>query len=434
MLPVAATPIPDGAVAFVDGVIVACGPADDVIRRYPDIPKRDLGDALVSPGFVDAHCHLEWSLLDGLLPPGPFARWLGEMLPIRGRYPPGANVVAARLGALRCLEHGTTTLVDSGPTGAGAAAMDEAGLRGVAALEVVGREAGPAAQQVAARTAARLEELEAEVGDRIAVGIAPHAPYSVGPELWAALSAHPGIGPRVMTSHVAESTAEAELLADGTGPMAELFSTVGIQPGRWDTDAQSTPVARLRAHGALDALNVAAHCVQLGPGDEAMLAKSGVAVAHCPRSNRFLECGVAPVRALGSAGVTVALGSDSPASGGLYDIRAETRAAADVAASTDNSASVWSELHEMATRAGASALGLPDTGQLVAGAAADLVAIRPPDGASCDADPARAILGAAGKVIRVAVAGETLLDESGPAQLDASSVVAAANRARAALC
>ena len=149
VLPVASEPIRDGAVAFDDGLIVACGPAQELAHHYRDFLARDLGDALVSPGFVDTHCHLEWSLLEGLLPQGPFAQWLRQMLPIRGRYPDGANTSAARLGALRCLENGTTTLADSGPTGAGADAIASAGLRGIVALEVVGRQTGRDAERVA---------------------------------------------------------------------------------------------------------------------------------------------------------------------------------------------------------------------------------------------------------------------------------------------
>ena len=84
----------------------------------------------------------------------------------------------------------------------------------------------------------------------------------------------------------------------------------------------------LAAAGALRAGLVAAHCVRLGDGDPALLAAAGVGVAHCPRSNEYLHCGRAPLPALREAGVPVGLGTDSPASGGDYDVRAEARACA----------------------------------------------------------------------------------------------------------
>ncbi len=433
MLPVTADPIRDGAVAFRDGTIVACGPAEDVARAHRDIPQVDLGDAVICPGFVDCHCHLEWSLLGGLLRAGAFTDWLAQMLPIRGRYGDDTHTIAAQLGALRCLEHGTTTVADSGPTGAGVGALHEAGLRGVVALEVVGREVGPDATASAERTAERLAELERASNERVSIGLAPHAPYSVGPGLWEALAADATAAGRWWTSHVAESAAEVRLLDDGSGPMAELFDSAGIEPGRWSAPPGSSPVARLDAHGALDQLDLAAHGVQLATGDAATLADHDVAVAHCPRSNAFLECGAAPLRTLADAGVVVGLGSDSPASGGAYDIRAEARAARAGATADSSSPPSWDQLLEMATHAGARALGLTDVGALEVGAAADLVAIEPPGDSRTDADPARSLFDADAPVVRVAVAGRTLLERSGPVALDACSIVSEADRERAGL-
>ena len=77
--------------------IVAVGPADDLVARWPDAPVEDLGEAVVVPGFVDAHCHLEWSLLDGVLEPGTFGAWLGRMLEARTRMTPADHRLAARV-------------------------------------------------------------------------------------------------------------------------------------------------------------------------------------------------------------------------------------------------------------------------------------------------------------------------------------------------
>ncbi len=78
VLPVAAAPIRDGAVLVRGGEIAAVGPAADVLANSPGVPVRDLGRSILCPGLVDAHCHLEWSLLDGILPPAEFAEWLGR--------------------------------------------------------------------------------------------------------------------------------------------------------------------------------------------------------------------------------------------------------------------------------------------------------------------------------------------------------------------
>jgi cytosine/adenosine deaminase-related metal-dependent hydrolase len=64
--------VPEGAVAWAGDRIVDVGPAAVLAARFRDAPTEDLEDAILVPGFVDAHCHLEWSLLDGVLPPAGF--------------------------------------------------------------------------------------------------------------------------------------------------------------------------------------------------------------------------------------------------------------------------------------------------------------------------------------------------------------------------
>ncbi len=308
-----------------DGAIAAVGPAPALIARAPGVPVRDLGPAILAPGLVDAHCHLEWSVLDGLLGPDEFARWLGRLLPMRMLMTADDHLSAARLGALRALEAGTTTLCDSGPTGSGAAAMAEAGLRGVVHLEAFGRETGAAAEAAADALVARAAALDERVGPRARVGISPHAPYSVGPEYWRALLDRAGAG-RPWATHLAESAAEERVIASGDGPLGDLFALGGLEPGRWPGPAGAGVVDRAERAGVLRPGLVAAHCVRLAPDDPGRLAGAGVAVAHCPRSNAHLRCGRAPLDALRRAGVAVGLGTDSPASGGDYDLRAEARA------------------------------------------------------------------------------------------------------------
>ena len=81
ILTVAGEPHRDGALVVRDGRVAQVGPAEAVLRDNPGLPVEDRGDEIIVPGFVDAHCHLEWSVLDGLLPPAGFAEWLGRLLP-----------------------------------------------------------------------------------------------------------------------------------------------------------------------------------------------------------------------------------------------------------------------------------------------------------------------------------------------------------------
>ena len=430
VLPVTAAPIRDGAVLVRDGEIAAVGPAAALTAAAPDAPVRDLGARILSPGLVDAHCHLEWSLLDGLLPPAEFARWLGRLLPMRGALTPDDHETAARFGALRALAAGTTTVCDSGPTGAGAGALAESGLRGLVHLEAFGRETGDAALAAADALAGRAAELDARVGPRGRVGISPHAPYTVGPEYWRALLARAGDGDRPWATHLAESAAEERVIAAGDGPLGELFAAGGLEPGRWPGPAEAGPVARADLAGVLRPGLVAAHCVRLGPGDPARLAGAGVAVAHCPRSNVHLRCGRAPLEELQEAGVPVGLGTDSPASGGDYDLRAEARACRRAHAPVRELGDAT--LLRLITADAARAIGMAEmVGSLAPGRRADLLAVAP---AGSEGAPERLFLDARSTVEVVAIDGEVAFERGVATGLDAARVRARAAEVRQRLC
>lgn len=423
-MPVAGPPVPEGAVACAGDRIVDAGPATALAERFPGATVDDLGDAILVPGLVDAHCHLEWSLLEGLLPPAGFGAWLGRFLPLRARIPLDDHRIAARHGALRALRAGTTTLADSGPTGSGAAAMAEVGLRGAVHLEAFGTPEGERARRAAAAVGRRVAALDAEAGPGVGVGLSPHAPYTVGPAFWRALDAEPAFAGRPWATHLAESEDEDRLVARGEGPLAETFAAAGFAPGRWDgADGEST-VARVARAGALREGLVAAHCVRLADADPATLRSAGVGVAHCPRSNEYLLTGRAPLAAMRAAGLAVGLGTDSPASGGDYDVRAEARACARLHGGT----MAAEELLRMATLGGAQALGLDgEVGSLAPGKRADLVALRP---AAPVHDPAAAAMAADTIVDLVVASGEVVVSGGRALVADADGIDARAREAR----
>jgi 5-methylthioadenosine/S-adenosylhomocysteine deaminase len=342
---------------------------------------------------------------------------------------PDDHAAAALLGALRCMEHGTTTVADSGPTGAGAAALRAAGLRGIVHVEAFGRLHGAEARNAASGIARRVLDLDEEAGPLVRVGVSPHAPYTVGPAFWTALAADPDLGRRPWATHLAESPDESRLLAAGDGPLADLFAARGATPGRWPGDGG--PVARLHDGGGLRPGLIAAHCVQLDPDDPVRLRDAGVAVAHCPVSNRRLDCGRFPIELLRGSGVPVGLGTDSPASGGDYDIRAEARACGEAHRGVAPLGS--DDLLALATLGGAEALGLADAiGTIEPGKRADLVAVMPPSGLDLT-DPCAAALHADGGVALVMVDGVTVLEAGTPVALDWATILARAVEARARL-
>jgi cytosine/adenosine deaminase-related metal-dependent hydrolase len=355
-VPVQGRPIPDGAIAIEDGRIAAVGPAAELGEG------ERFDDAVILPGFVNAHTHLEYAVYAGFGDGLAFDEWLFVHVERKARIGWEEYVAIAMAGAADCLRSGVTTIGDASFSGAAAVACDEIGLRGIVYLEVFGQ----GIDQLSTRFEPHRERIAGHLSERVRLGVSPHAPYSCSHDLYAAC-AELGL-PQV--THLAESDAEQEWLGSGSGtwePFRELWELtppIGM-----------TAIRHLAAEGLLRQGVVAAHCVKVDEEEIALLAEHGVAVVHCPRSNAILGCGIAPVSELLAAGVTVGLGTDSPASTPSFDFFDELRTAVYVARIRAKRADALtsSQALELATLGSARALGLEDeVGSFALGKRADL--------------------------------------------------------------
>jgi cytosine/adenosine deaminase-related metal-dependent hydrolase len=358
VVPVEGDPVLSGGVAVEDEHVVAVGPAEEL-----DGKRRRFPDAVIVPGLVNAHSHLEYAVYAGFGDGFSFPPWIALHVTRKRRLLDGDAVAIARLGAAECLRTGITTLADASFTGAAAPACADLGLRAIVHLEVFGDDRDAALE----RFATLRETVAGALSDRVRLGISPHAPYSTSGDVYAACA---GLGLPLAT-HLAESEAEQEWLLHGTGAMAEAKG-VPIAPAR------ETGVRLLAGRDLLGPDVLAAHCVYVDAEEIALLAEHDVAVAHCPRSNAILGCGAAPLAELLAAGVRVGLGTDSPASTPSFDLFEEMRAAvytARVRARRPDALSANAAL-ELATLGSARALGLDDEiGSLAAGKRADLTVV-----------------------------------------------------------
>jgi cytosine/adenosine deaminase-related metal-dependent hydrolase len=314
LLPITDPPIREGVVAVSAGRVVWVGRSGD--PGLPDGPLHRLGDGVLLPGLVNAHCHLELSHLAAAgLPSGTgFVPWVEAVVASRGRHS-DAEIAAAASAAIRALEaSGTAAIGDVSNTLAHLGRLAASSLHAVVFLELLAWDP--------ARAAATLAWAESLVQDRqqalrpgLELRLAAHAPHSVSPELMRLMVAKGG--PAAI--HLAESPDEALFLAEGRGAWPGFLDARGLGHVSFDPPRQS-PVGYCEGLGALHPRLVAAHGVQVNGADRERLAERGVRVVLCPRSNARLGVGTADVPALLEAGVRLALGSDSLASSPSLDV------------------------------------------------------------------------------------------------------------------
>jgi cytosine/adenosine deaminase-related metal-dependent hydrolase len=416
VLPVEGAPIRNGAVAFEDGRIVAVGTVSELGAgtSYPD--------AAILPGLVNAHSHLEYAVYggfgDGL---GDFSEWIALHVERKARIGWDEFVDIARLGVSECLASGVTTAGDCSYSGAAAVACAELGLRATVYLEVFGSEPAPALE--------RFAEIRQRVADsfsaRVRLGISPHAPYSVSAALYRACAELE----LPMATHVSESNSEVAYLVSGEGAWGGYKDLLVEPPG-------TTGTRLLAAEGLLGPSLVAAHCVVLDAEEIGLLASTGTGVAHCPRSNAALGCGVAPLAELQAAGVPVGVGTDSPASAPSFDFFEELRSVVLTARarSARPDALTAADALELGTIGSARALGLDaEIGSLVPGKRADLTVVSMTGSAYLPwEDPAGAVVfgGSPDRVAATYVDGRMRYERGGT---DWHELTAAAHSARRAM-
>lgn len=367
----------DGAVAFADGRIVACGSFASVLRACPDADVVDARDAFLVPGFVDCHVHYPQIPVIGAMGL-ELLDWLqSRCLPEEARMADAGYAASVAERFVRALaRNGTTTALVFGSHFVAAqealfAAASRAGLRVVSGLVVSDRRLLPSLHVSAADAVASSRELISRWHGRglLRYAVTPRFSVSCSEEMLSAcgevLREAPGV---LLTTHLNETPGEIELVG-------ELFP--------WARDYLET----YERFGLVGPGSVFAHDVHVGDDELRRLASSGAAVAHCPSSNAFLGSGLFPLRRHLAAGVRVGLGTDVGAGTGLsllkeglaaYEMQ---RLAGDAGLRLSPEHLLW-----LATRAGALALGMVDeVGDLEVGRSADFVLVRPMPGSTLEA-------------------------------------------------
>jgi cytosine/adenosine deaminase-related metal-dependent hydrolase len=371
VLPITQPPIENGTVVETDGLITYVGSREGA----PPGKDYDLGEAILLPGLINTHTHLELTAMRGFLENCQFAAWIDKLRQSRNEVLDDAMLLdSARFGIAEGIEAGITTYADTCSSGVVMQAMREMGVRGIMYQEVFGPD--PSQSSGAMRELEeRVEKLHGGQTELVSLGVSPHAPYTVSDALYDAASKFANERHLPLAMHIAEGEAENDIVVRGTGEFADRWRRRGIPVER----RARSPVALLEKHGALERGPLLIHCVRVDDADIAIMARHRCAVAHCPASNAKFGHGIAPLLPIMAAGIRVGMGSDSVASNNRMDILDEARLAVLIhrAATRKHDAFGAHQALELATIGGARALGLESrVGSLEAGKDADLAAFR----------------------------------------------------------
>jgi 5-methylthioadenosine/S-adenosylhomocysteine deaminase len=410
VLPISRPPLEDATVVEHEGRIAYVGARSGA----PPGVDVDLGDVALVPGLVNAHTHLELTVMRGFLEDLEFRSWIVRLTRARREaLSPDALFDSARAGIAEGLQAGITTYADTNDSGAPFRAMRAMGVRGISYQEVFGPDPVQCAESLSGLRA-KVEALRQDETSLVRLGVSPHAPYSVSDALFEATSAYARAESLPIAVHIAESEDESSLVQRALGGWADSHRTRGLSV----VPRAGSPIRLLERTRVLDARPLLIHCVRADADDVGVIARHDCAVAHCPASNAKLGHGIAPLTALLRAGVRVGFGSDSVASNNRMDLLDEARLAILLQRAAAGSPSIVTatEALELATLGGARALGHEgEIGSLDVGKSADLAAFSLDHARSVPVyDPATALVfSASGRAANfVAVAGRPVVRES----------------------
>ncbi len=275
------SPLADGFVVFDGATIGALG-------RYPtDVAAGenfvDLGSAVILPGLINVHTHLEFSELAAPLgnQSGSFADWIRAVVAYRRGRTDAEQQAAVGRGLEECRTSGTTSLGEIATVGSFAPSSfqrdGDHSLETTAFLELLGLSA----ERTAENLAAAQRHLALAASENMRVGLSPHAPYTVRTELVQEATALARAAGAPLAMHLAESREELELLQCGSGPLRDLlvefdaWDPTSFRPGSRPLDylrLLATAPRSLIIHGTyLDDEEIAFAAAHAGSNDRRLL-------------------------------------------------------------------------------------------------------------------------------------------------------------------
>ncbi len=307
VLPISQPPINDGAVHVIGNRIAAVGRWQDL--KSLDATVCDLGNCIVLPGLVNAHCHLDYTDMAGMIsPPKHFSDWIKALLAIKASWSYSEYGKSWTNGAQMLLRTGTTTVADI-------EAVPEllpdvwnaTPLRVFSLLELTSVKSRRPVAEIIGEAAQKIESLSSK---KCFAGLSPHALYSTSPELLQRSAEIAREKNWLVSTHVAESSEELDMFKERRGP---LFDWLKSQRDVSDCGGIS-PVGQLERVGMLSENFLAIHANYISEADATLLGKSRCSVVHCPRSHEYFGHKKFPHQMFSDAGVNICLGTDSLAS------------------------------------------------------------------------------------------------------------------------
>ena len=314
----------DGAFVVDGNRFGSSGRADDVLSQYRG-ETIDLGDVIVMPGLINAHCHLEYTLLRGaILPSRSFPQWIARINALKRSLTDSDYLAAIELGIQELRRFGVTSVLDVVSAPQVIPLLSRPMIRSWFCLELIDVRPRPWLDDHAFGSWIFFEPANSWLGG---FGLSPHAPYTASADLYRLSHEFARSFQMPLTTHVSESWSEYQMFASARG---ELFDFLQKMGRKMEDCGAMSPLRYLLSSELVDKRCILVHVNELDEADFALLARPEwreLSVVHCPKSHRFLHHNRFSLERLREIGLNICIGTDSLASNDSLNLFAEMRTA-----------------------------------------------------------------------------------------------------------
>jgi cytosine/adenosine deaminase-related metal-dependent hydrolase len=296
-----------------------------ILRDITKDDKVDRGSieklpGIITPGFVNAHCHLELSHLKNAIPQQTglpaFARQVVSL-----RHTPVKEEMAEKMqqADAEMWNNGIVAVGDISNTDDSFAAKQNSKIQYHTFVEILGLN--PAnADTIFGKGLELLQKLN----DRGLPGsLSPHAPYSTSKELIAKIAAHNAKGNQTLSIHNQESEEETRFLAGKPSGFEELYRSLGLDLS-WYKAPGISSLEHYRDVLADNASSLLVHNTFTSAYEVEASGAKRVFWCFCPAANRYIENRLPDFNAFTNHKETICIGTDSLASNSSLDVVGET--------------------------------------------------------------------------------------------------------------
>lgn len=315
-------PIENGGVVIDGKSIVAVGPAEEM-ARLDGGEVVDLGEMVLMPGLINAHCHLDYTMMrHSISPPKSFTAWVQRINALKRSLDEDDYLQAIDRGFKELQTWGVTSVCNIEAFPELMRRMGKPPIRTWWFYEMIDvRHRIPTDELIQGAL-----RFFGDAPDSLTrFGISPHAPYTASEQLYEMANICADSFSLLLTTHVAESREEAAMFARQEGDLYEFMSSIG----RPMEDCRgNSSFSRLWRSGAIDRNWLLVHMNELSEEDYQILAQCGAegpSVVHCPGSHAYFGHSPFPYRRLAELGINICIGTDSLASTNSLSLLLELR-------------------------------------------------------------------------------------------------------------